>query len=52
MLIAYTPKAFRSYVLLATTHYHLDRGTIFGILLCVTNLAILLLLKLNHRAEP
>ena len=49
---AYTPKAFRPYVLLATTHYYLDRGTIFGILLCVTNLAILLLLKLNHRAEP
>ena len=49
---AYTPKAFRPDVLLATTHYHLDRGTIFGILLCVTNLAILLLLKLNHRAEP
>ena len=42
------PKAFRPDVLLATTRYHLDGGTIFGILFCVTNLAILLLLKLNH----
>ena len=46
------PKAFRPDVLLATTRYHLDGGTIFGILFCVTNLAILLLLKLNHGAEP
>ena len=40
------PKAFRPDVLLATTRYHLDGGTIFGILFI--NLAILLLLKLNH----
>ena len=46
------PKAFRPDLLLTTTRDHLDGGTIFGILLCVTNLAILLLLKLNHRAEP